>query len=177
MTLHIRDTDPNFEAETMAAIIRVLAKAAIAATGKWWRAYTIRRARIAAIRELHTLDDHMLKDIGLSRSEIDWVLVHGRDAPRLHWTSQPRSGHTSSSGDADLARHRTGWLAGVEGTVGLAEKIQILPPMRSRLYARVLHGSFRFKARPLISSMIGCSRFRRSCVSCFQPICVGRSAN
>jgi len=110
MTLHIRDTDPNFEAETMAAIIRVLAKAVIAATGKWWRAYTIRRARIAAIRELHTLDDHMLKDIGLSRSEIDWMLVHGRDVPRLHWTSQPRSGHTSSSGDADLARHRTGWL-------------------------------------------------------------------
>src|SRR5262249_44336027 len=69
MTLDIRDTDPNFEAETMAAIIRVLAKAAIAASGKWWRAYTIRRARIAAIRELHTLDDHMLKDIGLSRSE------------------------------------------------------------------------------------------------------------
>jgi uncharacterized protein YjiS (DUF1127 family) len=117
MTLHIRDTDPNFEAETMAAIIRVLAKAAIAATGKWWRAYTIRRARIAAIRELHTLDDHMLKDIGLSRSEIDWVLVHGRDAPRLHWTSQPRSGHTSSSGDADLARHRTGWLGWEEQLV------------------------------------------------------------
>src|SRR5262245_46921505 len=85
MTLHIRDTDPNFEAETMAAIIRVLAKAVIAATGKWWRAYTIRRARIAAIRELHTLDDHMLKDIGLSRSEVDWVVVHGRDAPRVHW--------------------------------------------------------------------------------------------
>ena len=68
-----------------AAIIRTLAKAVIAAAGKWWRAYTIRRARIAAIRELHTVDDRMLKDIGLSRSEIEWVVVHGRDAPRVHW--------------------------------------------------------------------------------------------
>ena len=141
MTLHFRDTDPNFEVETTkgpvrfhdwidyrgltpdqrqrmqhvvgaaetaraqalhnlggaavlralqaaggggAAIIRVLAKAVIAGTGKWWRVYAIRRARIAAVRELHTLDDHMLKDIGLSRSEIDWMLVHGRDVPRLH---------------------------------------------------------------------------------------------
>ena len=117
MTLHIRDTDPNFEAETMAAIIRVLAKAVIAGTGKWWRVYTIRRARIEAVRELHTLDDHMLKDIGLSRSEIDWMLVHGRDVPRPHLTSQPRSGHTSSSGDADLARHRTGWLGWEEQLV------------------------------------------------------------
>jgi len=156
MTLHIRDTAPNFEAETTegpvrfhdwidyrgltpdqwqrvqhvvgtaetaraqalhnlggavlralqatagGGAIRVLAKAVIAATGKWWRAYTIRRARIAAIRELHTLDDHMLKDIGLSRSEIDWVVVHGRDAPRVHWASQSRSSHTSSSAEKPL---------------------------------------------------------------------------
>lgn len=60
-----------------AAVIRAFAKAVIAAAGKWWRAYTIRCARIAAIRELHALDDRMLRDIGLSRSEIEWVVVHG----------------------------------------------------------------------------------------------------
>jgi uncharacterized protein YjiS (DUF1127 family) len=60
------------------AIIRALAKAAIAAAGKWWRAHTIRRARIAAVRELHALNDRTLRDIGLGRSEIEWVVVHGR---------------------------------------------------------------------------------------------------
>jgi uncharacterized protein YjiS (DUF1127 family) len=61
-----------------AAVIRALAKAAIAAAGEWWRAHTIRRARIAAVRELHALDDRTLRDIGVSRSEIEWVVVHGR---------------------------------------------------------------------------------------------------
>ena len=60
-----------------AAVIRAFAKAVIAAAGKWWRAYTIRCARIAAIRELHALDDRTLRDIGVSRSEIEWVVVHG----------------------------------------------------------------------------------------------------
>jgi uncharacterized protein YjiS (DUF1127 family) len=60
-----------------AVIIRALAKAVLAAAGKWWRAYNIRRAHIAAVRELHALDDRTLRDIGLSRSEIEWVVVHG----------------------------------------------------------------------------------------------------
>jgi uncharacterized protein YjiS (DUF1127 family) len=88
------------------AIIRALAKAVLAAAGKWWRAYIVRRARNAAVRELHALDDRMLRDIGVSRSEIEWVVVHGRDAPRFHWASKPRC-HTSSSGDRDLARRRS----------------------------------------------------------------------
>ena len=123
MTLNIRDTAPNFEAETTegpvrfhdwidyrgltphrrqrvqhvvrvaetaraqalhnlggaglhelqaaagggAAISRAFAKAIIAAAGKLWRAYTIRRARFAAVRELHTLNDRTLRDIGVSR--------------------------------------------------------------------------------------------------------------
>ena len=95
-----------------AAIIRTLAKAVIAAAGKWWRAYTIRRARIAAIRELHTVDDRMLKDIGLSRSEIEWVVVHGRDAPRVHWASQSRSSHTSSSAEKPLRTRKVSPCAG-----------------------------------------------------------------
>ena len=67
------------------AVMRALAKAVIAAAGKWWRSYAIQRAHIAAIRELHALDDRTLSDIGVSRSEIEWVVVHGRDAPRVHW--------------------------------------------------------------------------------------------
>ena len=72
-----------------AAIIRALAKAVLAAAGKWWRAYNIRRAHIAAVRELHALDDRTLRDIGVSRSEIEWVVVHGRDAPRFDWVVGP----------------------------------------------------------------------------------------
>jgi uncharacterized protein YjiS (DUF1127 family) len=77
-----------------AAIIRALAKAVIAAAGKWWRAHTIRRARIAAIRELHALDDRTLRDIGVSRAEIEWVVVYGRDAPP-YWAS-PAPGRGSA---------------------------------------------------------------------------------
>ena len=69
--------------QVAAAIIRALAKAVLAAADKWWRAHTFRRARIAAIRELHALDDRTLRDIGVSRSEIEWVVVYGRDAPPI----------------------------------------------------------------------------------------------
>jgi uncharacterized protein YjiS (DUF1127 family) len=74
-----------------AAIIRLLAKAVIVEADNWWRTYTIQRARIAAVRELHALDDRTLSDIGVSRSEIEFVVVHGRDAPQVHWASQSRN--------------------------------------------------------------------------------------
>jgi uncharacterized protein YjiS (DUF1127 family) len=82
--------------QAAAATIRALAKAVLAAAGKWWRAHTIRRARIAAIRELHALDDRTLRDIGVSRSEIEWVVVYGRDAPP--WASPARGRGSAKEG-------------------------------------------------------------------------------
>ena len=40
-----------------------------------WHAYRAHRERRAAKAQLMALDDHMLKDIGLDRSEIDSVLL------------------------------------------------------------------------------------------------------
>jgi uncharacterized protein YjiS (DUF1127 family) len=63
-------------------LVQTPATAVAAAAGKWWRAYIRRRERNAAVRELHALDDRTLKDIGINRSEIEWV-VGGQDAARL----------------------------------------------------------------------------------------------
>jgi uncharacterized protein YjiS (DUF1127 family) len=64
------------------ATIRTLAAPAATTAGKWWRAYALRRERSAAVRELRALDDRTLKDIGINRSEIEWV-VKGQDDTRL----------------------------------------------------------------------------------------------
>jgi uncharacterized protein YjiS (DUF1127 family) len=45
-------------------------RVANAVSGRW-KAYALRRQRWAAICELHALDDRMLRDIGLGRSEIE----------------------------------------------------------------------------------------------------------
>ena len=62
--------------------VATLAAAVAATAGKWWRAYALRRERNAAVRELRALDDRALKDIGINRSEIEWV-VDGQDDTRL----------------------------------------------------------------------------------------------
>jgi uncharacterized protein YjiS (DUF1127 family) len=62
--------------------LRTAARAVFAAAASWWRAYALRRERNAAVRELRALDDRALKDIGINRSEIEWV-VDGQDDGRL----------------------------------------------------------------------------------------------
>jgi uncharacterized protein YjiS (DUF1127 family) len=62
--------------------LRIAAAAVAATVGKWWHAYALRRERNAAVRELRALDDRTLKDIGINRSEIEWV-VDGHDDTRL----------------------------------------------------------------------------------------------
>jgi len=62
--------------------LRTAAGAVFAAAGNRWRAHLRRRERNAAVRELRGLDDRSLKDIGINRSEIEWV-VDGEDATRL----------------------------------------------------------------------------------------------
>ena len=62
--------------------LRTAARAVAATAGKWWRAYALHRERNAAVWELRALDDRTLKDIGINRCEIDWV-VDGRDDTRL----------------------------------------------------------------------------------------------
>jgi uncharacterized protein YjiS (DUF1127 family) len=64
------------------------------------RAYARWRERRAAVRELHSLDDRSLRDIGVSRSEIEWVVSSQQAAraraavkavrPRQHWPAPDR---------------------------------------------------------------------------------------
>ena len=65
------------------------------------RAYARWRERRQAVRELHSLDDRSLRDIGVSRSEIEWVVSSQQAArvraavkavrPRQHWPAPDRT--------------------------------------------------------------------------------------
>ena len=73
-----------------AALAAEFATVALATAGKWWRAYARWRERRAAVRELHALDDRMLRDLGISRSEIEWV-VWSQEASRVRAASKATS--------------------------------------------------------------------------------------
>ena len=55
-----------------------LAMQALAALVRWRRARAVRRQRLRAMAQLGALSDLELKDIGVYRSEIQWVVNHGR---------------------------------------------------------------------------------------------------
>jgi uncharacterized protein YjiS (DUF1127 family) len=61
-----------------------LGRAAIAIGARFarsYRAYAARRRYRQGMAELNALSDHELKDIGVRRSEIYWVVHHGRTVP------------------------------------------------------------------------------------------------
>jgi uncharacterized protein YjiS (DUF1127 family) len=65
-----------------AAALGELAAIVLATARAGWGAYARWRERRAAVRELHALDDRSLRDIGVSRSEIEWV-VWSQQAARV----------------------------------------------------------------------------------------------
>jgi uncharacterized protein YjiS (DUF1127 family) len=62
--------------------------AATAAT-RWWCAHAERRRRRRDMAELLGFSDRELKDIGVRRSEVYWVVYHGRELPRPQVASPP----------------------------------------------------------------------------------------
>ena len=58
-----------------------LANQVVAVLVRWRQARAKRRQRLRAMAELGALSDLELKDIGVYRSEIHWVVNHGRHAP------------------------------------------------------------------------------------------------
>ena len=67
---------------------RALQNAGAAAT-VWWRAYLEERRLRQAMAELQGFSDRELKDVGVRRSEIYWVVHHGRVEPPPRVTSPP----------------------------------------------------------------------------------------
>jgi uncharacterized protein YjiS (DUF1127 family) len=67
-----------------------LANQVVAAFDRWRRAHAGRRQRLRAMAQLGALSDLELKDIGVRRSEIYWVVSHGRDAPPANMLGKGR---------------------------------------------------------------------------------------
>lgn len=74
--------------------IRQIGGAARRLTLAGWRRYQLRRRRRLAAIRLHGMDDRMLKDIGLNRGDIDYVVSGTVDPTRIARTprAQQRRG-------------------------------------------------------------------------------------
>ena len=84
-------------------IIRALGHRAGVIASERWQAYAAWRERRAAVKELAALDDRTLKDLGLTRSEIEYV-VGRRDAARSSERQAPARQGAARAGAA--ANHR-----------------------------------------------------------------------
>jgi uncharacterized protein YjiS (DUF1127 family) len=85
------------------SIIRALGHRAVAAARAGWSAYAAWRERRTAINELAALDDRTLRDLGLTRSEIEYV-VGRRDAARSSERQAPARQGAARAGTATNRR-------------------------------------------------------------------------
>jgi uncharacterized protein YjiS (DUF1127 family) len=79
-------------------IIRALGHRAAASARAWWSSYAAWRERRAAVKELAALDDRTLRDLGLTRSEIEFVVR--RDSARSSERQAPARQGAARAGTA-----------------------------------------------------------------------------
>jgi uncharacterized protein YjiS (DUF1127 family) len=85
------------------AITRALGHRAGAVASAGWSAYADWRERRAAVKELAALDDRTLRDLGLTRSEIEYV-VGRRDSARWYEQQAPACQGAARAGTATNRR-------------------------------------------------------------------------
>ena len=104
-----RARDVRAAVDWIATALRTMATAAWDLARQWWHAWALRRARKAAIRELHALDDRTLKDIGLGRSEIESAISDPERLLARSLALTPRHGASATveKGPASNAPIRT----------------------------------------------------------------------
>jgi len=56
----------------------------IATLRRWWAAYMARRLQLAATRQLKAMSDRELKDIGISRSQIESAVFGASHRDRVY---------------------------------------------------------------------------------------------
>jgi uncharacterized protein YjiS (DUF1127 family) len=84
---------PSIEATTFVTAPSTVRAKLGALVSRIWALHIQRRARYHARRELYALDDRMLRDIGVSRGEIEFIVCEQKTAnpgasPTQRWTSQ-----------------------------------------------------------------------------------------
>ena len=84
-------------------ITRTLSHRAAAVASAGWSAYAAWRERRAAVKELAALDDRTLRDLGLTRSEIEYV-VGRRDSARWSERQAPACQGAARAGTATNRR-------------------------------------------------------------------------
>lgn len=67
-------------AEALREMLGWIAGQTVAIARRWTGAYKAQRARREAIRELQSLDNRTLRDIGIGRSEIEWRVAGGDES-------------------------------------------------------------------------------------------------